>query len=457
MFFQGTLQEGIATALQQNKLVVCFVTDGESESQKWENEFLVDDAIRQFLSTKAVMLKLQAGSTEAGYLAAIFPLPKTPTLVIMNKGELKEYIAAGVSREDFMARASKALGGGTVSQPQEPTSSQPTSASSPTSPPEVAQPSPQIQALLADRAARLEAQRKKEAEQRRAEKGKAKAESSQKPKDPAQEKYSEELKKRQQAAREDRQRVLQAIADDKAARKAKAQEREFERGMLKGGPVSLIGEDGGRVVGVASTGEKEAGGKKEGDGRCKLQIRLWDGSTVRHTWDGSETLGKGVRGWLDQQEGMQGVGVGYGFKVILTPKPSRSIDVGEEGQTLAELGLTPSATLVLVPVAGKGSSAYPTPVGGNVLTRFVWMILGVFTGLWALVVGFVSTLFSTAGAPAAVSGPTDMGVATGRDQGRKAAGLRQLRPQGERKDGQQFYNGNSTNFEPRKDDDDEQQ
>jgi hypothetical protein len=65
MFFEGSLQEGIATALQQSKLVVCFVTgnyhfipridvfavsnifpDGESESQKWETEFLVDDAVR---------------------------------------------------------------------------------------------------------------------------------------------------------------------------------------------------------------------------------------------------------------------------------------------------------------------------------------------------------------------------------------------------------------------------
>lgn len=64
IFYEGSLQEGISTALQQSKLVVCFVTgifhlhplmkhnritdkipDGESESQKWETEFLVDDAV----------------------------------------------------------------------------------------------------------------------------------------------------------------------------------------------------------------------------------------------------------------------------------------------------------------------------------------------------------------------------------------------------------------------------
>ncbi len=69
MFFQGSLQEGINTALQEAKLVVCFVTgpylrplvtflpytvrhftnarqlDGETESQLWENEFLTDESV----------------------------------------------------------------------------------------------------------------------------------------------------------------------------------------------------------------------------------------------------------------------------------------------------------------------------------------------------------------------------------------------------------------------------
>jgi len=36
------------------------------------------------LADKAILLKLAAGSQEAGYLAALFPLPKTPTLVIMT-------------------------------------------------------------------------------------------------------------------------------------------------------------------------------------------------------------------------------------------------------------------------------------------------------------------------------------------------------------------------------------
>ena len=40
--------------------------------------------IKSFLSSDAVLLRLVAGSQEAGYLAAIFPLPKSPTFVIVQ-------------------------------------------------------------------------------------------------------------------------------------------------------------------------------------------------------------------------------------------------------------------------------------------------------------------------------------------------------------------------------------
>lgn len=417
------------------------------------------------------MLKLQAGSTEAAYLAAIFPLPKTPTLVIMNKGELKEYIAAGVSKEDFISRTAKALGTASQqqtpavqapaapapAQPNQPTSSpappaappiQPPASSSPspaapsTSTP--SEPSPQVQALLSERAARLEVlraqERKREAEQRRQDKGKAKdSSSSSKPKDPAQEKYSAELKARQQQAREDRARVLQAIEDDKAARRARVSEREAERARLAGAPMSEMPPEGRK---------KEVVVVGAGDGRCRLQIRLFDGSTVRGEWEGTQTLGGEVRRWLEGQHGMKGLGGGaYRFKVILTPMPSKTIEVGEEGKSLLELGLAPSATLVLVPVPGERAAAYPGTVGGSPATRVFMAIFGVFTGLWALIVGFLGSMLSSGPAPAAAHGSQTgaAAVATGRDQGRKGA-LRQLRPEREKRNEQQFYNGNSVSL-----------
>jgi hypothetical protein len=40
--------------------------------------------MRFSLSRETVLLRLKAGSQEAGYLAAIVPLPKTPTLVVIQ-------------------------------------------------------------------------------------------------------------------------------------------------------------------------------------------------------------------------------------------------------------------------------------------------------------------------------------------------------------------------------------
>jgi hypothetical protein len=40
--------------------------------------------LKSSLLDQTVLLRLKADSEEAGYLAAIFPLPKTPTLVVIK-------------------------------------------------------------------------------------------------------------------------------------------------------------------------------------------------------------------------------------------------------------------------------------------------------------------------------------------------------------------------------------
>ena len=107
VFFAGALHEGIATALQQSKHVVCFVTgkqasgrarppmldrkahtcvhaDEDEESQRWETDYLVDDGVQESLRSEAITLRLVAGSDEAGSLEALFPVPKKPTVVVIK-------------------------------------------------------------------------------------------------------------------------------------------------------------------------------------------------------------------------------------------------------------------------------------------------------------------------------------------------------------------------------------
>lgn len=404
------------------------------------------------------MLKLQAGSTEAGYLAAIFPLPKTPTLVCIKNGELKEYIVSGVSKEEFLSRLAKALGvtlrttaasstqtsaaSQAAASSEQPASDIPpapsppgatagqatpaaTSSSSTSPPAQGGISNERIQSFLA----RQEIQRKAEAERRRVEAQRKKEEEANKPKvSDAQSKHLEEIRKRRRQEKEARDRVLRRIEDDKAARRAARTEATLNRMSTR----EAAAED---MVAPSQSKPMNL------EGTCKLQVRLFDGSTVRGQFPASQRLDPDIRRWVDETESMADFGMGYAFKVIQAPAPSRTIDVGEEGQTLGELGLAPSATLVLVP-AKKGTVGAYAGKGGNLVSR----ILGFIMGFLGMIVTFFTSLFSSAAAPAGVhgAGQEQPAMASGRDQ-RPKTGIDRAR---QRREDQQYYNGNSVSMHP---------
>ena len=84
MFYEGNVQSGIALALQESKAVACFVKDGGPESSRWETEYLQDAQIARALAAKAVTLSIQAGSQDAQFLAAYYPVKSTPTLLVIR-------------------------------------------------------------------------------------------------------------------------------------------------------------------------------------------------------------------------------------------------------------------------------------------------------------------------------------------------------------------------------------
>lgn len=461
MFYTGTLEEGIAAAVQQAKLLVCFVTDGQSESKLWEAEFLADESLKEPLESGAVIVRIQAGSTEAGYLAAIFPLPKIPTLVMIRNGRLEEYIASGTSKEEFIRRASRSLG--TAAEPasqehsgsqersnnthaNENTSTETSSGQTTPSSTTAEQPPAAVQGLLAERAARLEAQRKKEADEARRLRlakanAKAEAEAAGKPKanDP-QSKHAEMLKRKQKAARDERRRILQAIEDDKAARRARKSERESERNTT----LESQNQDTRFDPHAPSTSMPSTTGPTE---HCALQVRLLDGSAIRNRFPSGSCLGEDVRKWIDGNRQVDRTQ--YTFKVVLTPLSNKAIGETEERLTLHDLGLTPSSTLILVPATKKSVAAYPE-MQGNQVSRLIAYLVALITGFFAVVINFFMTTFS-AGRPGSQQTSTatrgQQAVASGRDRSR----VRGFQEPRERRNDQQFYNGNSTNFEPRRD------
>lgn len=481
VFFTGTLQEGISNALKQSKLVVCFVTDDHEESKSWESEYLTDETVAPVLSKDAVVLRLEAGSEEAGYLAAIFPLPKTPTLVIIKDGQLKEYVSAGTSKEDFVSRVTKAFSAQTegaqvasdvtaapVAQTHTPTLA-PAALSTTTDDASPAQRTPSGQEhpasstaeqpqgptqaqLLAEAERRRQVARKEreeiERERRRKEKGKMPA--SQDPnQDDAVKKASQQLAERQRKAREDKARVLKLIEDDKAERRARSERQRAER------QASVSDDVGESNPGAAVAPSSSAARRHD---QCAIQVRLFDGSTIRTRFPAKATISQDVRKWIDENrtDGKDP----YVFKIILTPLPNKAIDhATEEDRTLDELDLAPSSTLVLTPV-DRYSSAYTNMNAGltNPVSRFVMAVLAVLVNILGGITAGLGGLGHVghndnssgegnhAGAPQHERGESQgQAAASGRDGSGRIKGFQN--PDDEKAD-HQLYNGNSVSPSP---------
>lgn len=381
---------------------------------------------------KAVALRLTAGSDEAGYLAQIFPLPKTPTIVLMKHGELKEYITPGVSKEEFMRRFQTAFNAvpkpAPASTSQSGTAAAPpaASSSSSSSAPSNNQPTEQWRQDLNERASQrhrefkarqAEADRKAKEEQEKArEQAKAEAEAGANTEAAKKYKQAEAVKAAKQKQREERERVLKRIEDDKEERRVRAAEQKKQR---------IESQQLGSVAAalVSSPETKMPSTTKVGD-MAYIQVRLFDGSTIRARFKATAPL-EDVRRFVD--ENRTDGNTPYKLKQVLSPLPNKTIDDTEEGKQLGDLGLSPSSTLVLVPVP-KYASAYGE--SGNIISQVIGLIASFFTWLMGLV--------GLGGRSGAARQPDDT-----TNQAPDQTRVRGFENPDDRRRDQQLYNGNS--------------
>ncbi|KAF2757440.1 hypothetical protein EJ05DRAFT_476700 [Pseudovirgaria hyperparasitica] len=525
MFHTGDLNSGITLALQSRKSVACFVRDTNEESQKWEESWLQDEELARLLSQRAVVLRLEEGSQEAGFLGAFCPLKEVPALVVIHNGQLKEHIASPVDEDQFRKRLKAALDPGesipNSASAQGPTPSITTPASTttptastttttPTSPPTTSPPSRTPEQILAEHQARVEheriareARQKQEAaqaKQRAREEAAARqsqpqispAESSrakgkQKVEPPGlseRERQSAEAKRIQQTAAEearkhklarekDLERVQARLRQDQEERRAHQRAREREREAVGVGVGAGASAGAGAARSTPSPRPQTSRTTSAVGKNVSLQVRLFDGSTVRKSFPSAENLTTAVRPWVDGQ--LEEAPPPYTFRHIQAPLPSREISMSEEASPLAELGLFPSATLVLVPVAGY-TSAYASGQGDGYLGTVQRGTTGVFGLVGSAIGAVVGTMRAVPGLRLLVSPGTDGsqdGRASAPQQGRtmdqssssgaqgtqnnsSGSGLKirtladQRREAG--RDDTELYNGNQLNFEPRDDD-----
>lgn len=176
----------------------------------------------------------------------------------------------------------------------------------------------------------------------------------------------------------------------------------------------------------------------------RLQVRLFDGSSVRSSFSPTQTIRSDVRPWLDGQMGTEQRP--YNLKHILTPLPNRTLSVSEESQSLQDLGLGSTANLVMVPVSSY-TDAYSTagsslPVRGiSAVYNVVSSVASTATGLVGSFIGYGSTASATngSGSPPASTSASSENTQRPRNTGLNIRTLRDQ--QNDRKDSQ-FYNGN---------------
>ncbi|KAI1337129.1 hypothetical protein F5Y15DRAFT_391496 [Xylariaceae sp. FL0016] len=475
MFFKGSLQEGIQTALQQAKPVVCFATDGEAGSQEWENEFLSEPSVKSLLEARSIVLRLQAGSEEAGFLEAMFPVPKKPTVLILETGQLKEYLAAGTSKDEFIRRINAAFNSGSsqhAPQPIAAASNQQTYTNQPQAsqndddlyddnPSATQAPAPvpapsvtasqsrtqQEQKLAAEQTKRAEDERKAKAAKEKADteaqarrRDIEKSAGSPTVTNPEQSRAADEIKHRKQQANEERKRILEKIENDKIARKKRADEEKKARALLNAGP----GESATNTKEPPITLSKRTPQGTSGD-YCSLQIRLLDGSTIRNRFPSDKTLSHDVRKWVDEER--TDGDAPYSFRIVLTPRPNKDIEPTREIESLLSIGLVPSATLILVPV--KFTSAYSR--AGGVVAHGANPIIGLFTSIYTAIMAMIIGLFGRR-----TTDSSQEGIPMDNLDSVRNSRIRSFQNPNDRRGDSQLYNGNSLNFEPRNDENEDE-
>lgn len=250
--------------------------------------------------------------------------------------------------------------------------------------------------------------------------------------------YAKQQQKRNQEAKLERERILRDIENNKAERKEKEKRR---KALAK---LEAEGNDGAEGLVDQQLAREVLQPQQKSSNECAIQVRLFDGSTIRHGFPVEQSLRSHVRRWIGEQ-GLDG-DTPYNFKQILTPMQNRTISISDEEESLQTLGLTPSATLVMVPVQGYAAAyAGSQSIFSRCLSAAYSIInsgLGVVTRALGTFIGIGGTANTRSGAEAPSTAdqesPSQRGVV---DTGPKI-NVRTLRDEREDHDDHQFYNGN---------------
>jgi hypothetical protein len=259
------------------------------------------------------------------------------------------------------------------------------------------------------------------------------------------------LRKKKKAEADELARIKARIEADKAARRLHAEQRKAEREKERKTEAQTA---------TSSHPAPSIQGPRSQAKTVALNVRLFDGRTIRSTFPREASLQSEVRAWVDSEfsklaqddENINNKQLPpYYFRNVLAPQPSRELSVGDESQTLGDIDLAPSATLVLVPVKGY-TDAYSGGESGGVVgaaTGLVSGILGFVGSTLGSIINYGAAPIAEANAQEPLHGGQRMGQRRNEEPTRdpvldnagQGVRVRTLADQRAR-EGQTFYNGN---------------
>ncbi|KAL8664508.1 MAG: hypothetical protein Q9202_003058 [Teloschistes flavicans] len=455
------------------------------------------------MADRAVTLRILSGSQEADFLAAYCPILEIPALIVIQlahdmrnrfrlgltdtglnrNGGLVAHLRAGIGFEEFERSVSETLsqdvahtsgnspiesmvpvdetnGGSEVhhgpeswnherqSEPaaalENTTSSDPASSESPSLQDSGPNPSPStIQQMMEDRRRRLEIdkatkdaaeaeKRKIIAQARREAAGAAPATTISR-----QSQYAHEQRKRQQEAKAEKKRILREIENNKTERKEREAQR---RALAKAEAVETLNQGSAefpidQIIPKSWNPDTQLRS-------CSLQVRLFNGATIRGKFASGQTVSNDIRTWIASQR--TDGDTPFTLKQILSPLPNRIITISEEQESLQSLEFLPSATLVMVPIKGytdafdndSGIVGRAMSVGYNAASaggKMLKDVVGTF-------LGFGRAASNDEDPVAEEEGHSSTNPQTA--NGVEGLKFRTLRRQGDRDEDHQLYNGN---------------
>ncbi|XP_026521172.1 UBX domain-containing protein 4 isoform X2 [Notechis scutatus] len=419
LWFPGTIPAAIAAAKQRSAVFVVFVQGQDEQSTEmaasWENAKVSEEATDNF-----VAIKIDTQSEACLQFSQIYPVVCIPSsFFIGDNGIPLEVIAGSVSAEELIARihkvkqmhliktegleSSASCSSSLCSNPED---SQSQTAETSETELERLRLTPdgevnlvqtneeddrRVEQTTDDLAAKVErvtqkleerrGEKKKEEEQKdikkeieRRKSGKEMLEYKRKKEEELTKRILEERHREKAEDKAARERIRQQIALDRAERAARFARSKEEAEAAKAAALQ------------AKQAEMEARketSQKEKSAIARIQFRLPDGSSFTNSFPSDAPLEEAHR------FAAQIVGNTYGNFSLATMFPRREFTKDDYEKKLSDLGLAPSASIVLLP-AGRPATAVIQSSSGD-LWKFLGTILYPLIAVWRFISNFLFT------------------------------------------------------------------